>query len=333
MQARWLDYKSALIAKYGEPVYRIGVDGGFSCPNRNCNGRGGCIYCDAKGSSAVYQRKSESNYRRNSGFVSNIDTIAQQGRPVSLESRKESILVQIQRGAAFIDMRYPGSGRSIYFQAFTNTFDSIQNLKELYDCALNTANYREFIVSTRPDCLSPQVVRLLESYKSRVETVWVELGLQSGNDVTLQRIGRGHTVQDFSNACTRLLQSGINVSAHVILGLPGETYSHIERTAAVIRTTHPQAIKIHNLHVVAGTQLFDMYALGELSVASMDRHLSETVFLLRRIPSDIAIQRFVSDTPMHRLAAPRNFGDKGVFITRLRERMAEENVFQGDLTW
>jgi uncharacterized protein len=333
MKTLWLDYKSALIAKYGEPVYRIGVDGGFSCPNRNSNGRGGCIYCDVKGSSAVYQRKSESNYRRNSGFVPNIDSIADPRRPATLESRKESILQQIQRGAAFIDMRYPGSGRSMYFQAFTNTFDTIQNLRELYDCALSTDSYREFIVSTRPDCLSPQVVQLLESYKSKVETVWVELGLQSGNDETLQRIGRGHTVQDFSNACARLHEAGINISAHVILGLPGETYSHIECTAAVIRANPLQAIKIHNLHVVAGTQLFDMYAQGELSVASMDRHLSETIFLLRRIPSDIAIQRFVSDTPMHRLAAPRSFGDKGVFLNRLRDQMEKQNVFQGDLVW
>ncbi len=331
MEARWLDYKSTLLAKYGTTVYRIGVDGGFSCPNRDPSRGGGCVYCDAKGSSAAYQRKDESSYKRSSScFVPDIDRITAISAPQTLDERKQSIIRQIAQGGEFIDKRYPGASKSIYFQAFTSTFDSPETLRQLYDCALSTGSYRELIVSTRPDCLSEEVVSLLASYRGKVETVWVELGLQSGNDDTLAWIGRGHTVDDFIQACARSHSGGLQVSAHVILGLPGESYSHIERTARVITSVHPQAIKIHNLHVVAGTRLYDAYLRGELSIASRQRHISETIHLLRRIPGDIAIQRFISDTPMHRLAAPRHFGDKGVFVRQLLAQMELQDVRQGD---
>jgi uncharacterized protein len=332
METRWLDYKSTLLAKYGTSVYRIGVDGGFSCPNRNPARSGGCIYCDAKGSSAPYQRKEESGYLRSAScFVPDIDQIVSLTPPRTIEERKLSILKQIAQGGAFIDKRYPKASKSIYFQAFTSTFDQPDTLRQLYDCALDTGCYRELIVSTRPDCLSEEVVSLLVSYQQKVATVWVELGLQSGNDDTLTWLHRGHTVDDFAQACARAHAGGLQVSAHVILGLPGESYSHIERTAEVLKTCHPQAIKIHNLHVVAGTGLYEEYLRGELSIASRQRHVSETIHLLRRIPMDIAIQRFISDTPMHRLAAPRNFGDKGVFVQQLRAQMESQNVHQGDL--
>jgi len=331
MAIHWLDYRNVLQNRYGESVYRLGVDGGFSCPNRARDRSGGCIYCDRRGSSAVYQRRSESQYFRNSPFMADIDAVAPFHEPLGLEERKASILQQIAHGREFLDKRYKDGGRSMYFQAFTNTYDTPRVLKELYDCALATGDYREFIVSTRPDCVGPEVVGLLASYTDRVETVWVELGLQSGNDDTLKRIHRGHSVDDFCDACHRLHAAGISVCAHVILGLPGETYAHIGRTAAVITQVHPQALKIHNLHVTAGSMLYDEFLTGGLAVSSMDRHMSETIHLLRRIPADIPIQRFVSDTPSHRLAAPRHFGDKGVFLKRLEETMERMHAYQGDL--
>ena len=331
METRWLDYKTALIARYGEPIYRLGIDGGFSCPNRATDRSGGCIYCDSKGSAAAYQRMQESQYHRDSVFVPDIDTTKAPPHALTVDERKASILKQIERGRVFLDSRYHAGGRSLYFQAFTNTFGPLEEIKELYDCALATGSYRELIISTRPDCLNASVVSLLASYRKQVDEVWVELGLQSGNDDTLKRIRRGHSVEDFRNACHRLRDAGLQVSAHIILGLPGESYAHIERTASVIAQVHPQAIKIHNLHVMAGTALYEEYVKGEFTVPSMERHMSETIFLLRRIPADIIIQRFVSDSPSHRLAAPRNFGDKGVFVSRLREEMERCSVAQGDL--
>lgn len=330
MGERWRSYKPYLIDRYGKPVYRVGLDGGFSCPNRSNDRTGGCIYCDAKGSSAVYQRRDESRYTRKSGFVENIDNQNHCLRPITLDQRKASLENQIQHGLDFLDSRYSGCEKSIYFQAFTSTFDDIEVLQSLYDLALSTGRYRELIVSTRPDCIGDDVIRLLASYKDRVDAVWVELGLQSGNEETLRWIGRGHTVEDYRNASARIHDAGLEISSHVILGFPFETDQHILNTAKVLRETHPQAIKIHNLHIVAGTRLYDQYRRQPFHIPSRAEHVANTILLLRHIPQDIVIQRFISDTPSHRLAAPRNFGDKNGFLNDLRAEMEQANAFQGD---
>ncbi len=332
MTERWRSYKTYLIERYGQPVYRIGVDGGFTCPNRNAGRTGGCIYCDAKGSSAAYQRKQESGYTRKSAFVENIDDVADDFAPLALEERKASLTKQIARGTKFLDERYPGSARSIYFQAFTNTYDSLDVLQALYDHALSTGDYRELIISTRPDCLDNKVVELLASYKDRVDAVWVELGLQSGNDETLRWIGRGHTVEGYRDATERLHAAGLEVCTHVILGFPFEKESHILKTADVIASTKVEALKIHNLHVVAGTRLYEMYRESRFHISTRAEHLANTVLLLRHIPSNIVIQRFTSDTPSHRLAAPRDFGDKNIFLSELRTHMDLLDITQGDLS-
>jgi len=330
MQYPWRDYKSFLLERYGEKVYRIGLDGGFSCPNRGVGRLGGCIYCDAKGSSAVYQRKDESGYTHKSAFVEDIDTTSDESVCMSLEDRLGSITRQVERGKHFLDERYPNSAKSIYFQAFTSTYDTLKTLRTLYDHALRTGDYKEFIVSTRPDCLEDPVVDLLSSYRSKVAAVWVELGLQSGNDATLKWIGRGHSVNDFQTACQRVKRAGLEVSAHIILGFPQEHELEILNTARVINESHPQAIKIHNLQVVAGTRLYRLYKQGEIHIASFSEHLANTMLLLRHIPSDIVIQRFVSDTPAHRLAAPRDFADKNTFNIALKREMLRVGAFQGD---
>lgn len=332
IERRWRDYGEYLKKRYGQRVYRIGIDAGFSCPNRDADRRGGCIYCDAKGSVAAYQRRDESQFGRTSGFVEEIDETGPTGAPPTMGERKESISRQIERGSRYLDSRYPRTGRSVYFQAFTSTYDDIDVLRQLYDHALAGGTYRELIVSTRPDCVGDDVIALLSSYRQKVDAVWVELGLQSGNDATLRWIGRGHTVADFTDACIRLHKSGLEVCAHVILGLPGESSDEILRTAQVVAHSHPQAIKIHNLHVVAGTRLYDLYREGKVSVGGMERHLEQTILLLRNIPSDIIIQRFVSDTPGHRLAAPRDFGGKEAFVSALASEMACLDAWQGDRT-
>jgi radical SAM protein (TIGR01212 family) len=329
----WRDYASYLVERYGRPVYRIGIDGGFSCPNRDESRSGGCVYCDARGSSAVYQRKDERSFARSSPFMEDIDRIGVHVRPETIEARKASIDAQIEHGRKFIDSRYPGSDKSLYFQAFTNTYDDPAILGELYHHALDSGNYRELIVSTRPDCIPDEVLEVLRSCGERVDAVWVELGLQSGNDATLDWIGRGHTVGAFTDACSRLHEAGIEVCAHVILGLPPDGDGEILHTAEVLASSAPQALKIHNLHVVAGTRLYELYREGLVKVADMDEHLRQTILLLRHIPPEMVIQRFLSDTPAHRLAAPRDFGPKNVFLRRLREEMERLGAHQGDLSW
>jgi radical SAM protein (TIGR01212 family) len=331
MESRWRSYTSYLLEQYGQRVYRIGIDGGFSCPNRKEHREGGCIYCDARGSSAVYQRPDEQSFTKDPTFVPHIDALTDYVHPQSFQQRLISIDQQVQRGRDFIARRYHTQAMSIYFQAFTNTFDRPDRLRILYDRALSDGPYVELIISTRPDCLDDEIIALLASYQNRVQQVWVELGLQSGNDETLEWIGRGHTVRDFSSAVHRLHQAGLPVSAHVILGFPQEGPEAINNTAQVIADSHVEAVKIHNLHVVAGTRLFELYQKDPFTVPSRQAHVQNAIQFLRRIPSSVIVQRFISDTPAHRLAAPRDFGNKNQFLRDLSTEMERLDVRQGDL--
>jgi radical SAM protein (TIGR01212 family) len=330
MWNQWNDYTQYLIRRYGQRVYRIGIDGGFSCPHRINKYTGGCIYCDSQGASSVYQRKNESEFTRSSDFEKNIDSRLEIPTDDDFNARLLEIDEGVKRGNAYLDKRFPDSKRSIYFQSYTNTFDSIDHLKRLYDRALSTGEYVELIISTRPDCLNDQIIDLLSSYKKRVSAVWVELGLQSGNDQSLTFLNRGHDVQTYVDAVKKLRERKIEISTHMILGIPHEDDSDILRSAELITQVHPEAVKIHNLNVVAGTKLYDMYKKGELEVPEMAEHIYNTILFLRHIPKDIVIQRLMSETPKHRLAAPRDFPDKGYFLHSLDRVMKTQEAVQGD---
>ncbi len=331
MWQRWNDYSQYLINRYGQKVYRIGIDGGFSCPHRINKYTGGCIYCDSQGARSVYQRPHESLFTRRSGFEKHIDELLPKMSDEDFNERLLQIDEGVKRGKAYLDKRFPDSKRSIYFQSYTNTFDSVEHLRLLYDRALSTGDYVELIISTRPDCLSEEIIDLLHSYKKRVSAVWVELGLQSGSDRSLKFLNRGHDVQTYVKAVKRLKERDIEVSTHMILGIPGEDDSDILHSAALITEVHPQAVKIHNLNVVAGTKLYEMYKRGEVEVPEMAEHIYNTILFLRHIPKDIVVQRLMSETPRHRLASPRDFPDKGYFLHSLDRVMKGQEAFQGDL--
>jgi len=263
-QPRYRTYSSYLKETYGKPAYRVGVDGGFSCPNRAPDGSGGCSYCDETGSVAAYQRQGES------GLTEVPLGRASELLPISL--RRESVRSQILRARQFLTRRYRAELFLLYFQAFSGTFGSVDELREIYDDALSVMDFTELIVATRPDCISPAVTALLASYKKRLGDVWVELGLQSALDSTLERINRGHTAGEFSAAFRMLREAGIRISVHLILGLPGEGYEEISRTAAFIAEHHPEAVKLHNIHVPIRTRLYDEYTCGEFAVSSARRH-------------------------------------------------------------
>jgi radical SAM protein (TIGR01212 family) len=328
---RWNSYRDYLVAGYGEPVWRVGVDAGFSCPNRNPDRSGGCCYCDGTGASAAYQRTKESAWYHDSPFMERIASGPSCGPPAALSERLESISRQVEHGRAFLRRRYDARLMSLYLQAWTNTFAPIEELRTIYDAALSMGSWKEFIVSTRPDCVPEPVVDLLASYQGVVDRVWVELGLQSASDRTLERIGRGHDVSCFHDAAERLRRRGIGVCAHVILGLPGDDYDAFSLTASTINASGCEAVKIHNLHIPGGTRLYDSYLKGEVSCPSVRRHIEDTIYLLRRLRSDIVIERLVCETPAHRLAAPRDFADKSRFLALLHRTMVERDVRQGDM--
>jgi radical SAM protein (TIGR01212 family) len=326
----WRTYKQYLTDTYSTSVYRIGVDGGFSCPNREHDRSGGCVFCDGTGASATYQREGEGIWRRDSSFQK---TIAHSGprERISLEKRLKSLEFQVEKGKAFIKERYKTEGMSLYFQAWTSTYAPIDELKTIYDKGLSLYPFTELIVSTRPDCLDKEIIELLVSYKSKVKDVWVEVGLQSGNDDTLKLINRGHDVEVFKKAVRALHNNGIKVSTHIINGLPNESYDELINTINLINKLKIEAIKIHNLDILGGTALYDEYIRGELVVASTKRAIEQCVYVLRRLSPDVIVQRLLCETPPHRLAAPRRFFDKSKFIQHLQKRMNEIDAKQGDL--
>ena len=301
----------------------MGVDGGFSCPNRTKERQGGCTFCDGTGSIAVYQRTSESAFRHDSSF--------DEGVSEEVLLRFQSIENQIKKGLEFIHRRYKAKLAALYFQSWTNTYDTAENLKRIYDMALSSGDFSEFIVSTRPDCVEDDIADLLAGYITKDREVWVELGLQSASDETLRRINRGHTLSDYVKCMERLHKRGIKVCTHVILGLPGEEREDFINTAKVLNETGSEGVKIHNLHIPGGTKMAEEYLEGEITSWSTERYMNEVEYFLRLLNPEMIIERLVCETPSHRLMAPRHFMDKSLFLRTLNDKMEKDNTRQGDL--
>ena len=319
---RWYSYSTYLENRFGKRVFRIGVDGGFSCPNREKDKSGGCAFCDVAGAVAVYQRKGEGGFTHKSAVEESLS-----GRAPLILSLKD----QIEKGREFLASRYKAEGFSLYFQSFTNTYAPLEKLKRIYDEGLSYGPFDEFIVSTRPDVLPDDVIDLLASYRSDKMDVWVELGLQSANDRTLERINRGHSVDSYVDAVERLKKRSILVSTHVILGLPGEGREDWVRTSRLVSDLSSDAVKIHNLQILLGTRMEEKYRKGLVKVLDEEEYLDALILFLRNLSSKVIVGRLIGESPMHRLVAPRSFPDKSKFLSHLEKRMEEENCFQGDL--
>ncbi len=322
MYSSWNNYRDYLYKKYGGAFYRVGVDGGFNCPNRKADHSGGCTFCDGTGSVAVYQRRSESSFSRSSEYEERVAK--------TITSRYATMEAQILKGLEFIKRRYKADDAALYFQSWTNTYDDPKELKKIYDKGLSYYNFKELIVSTRPDCVSDEVCALLSSYITPERGVWVELGLQTANDETLKRINRGHDSLCYLEGARRLKKYGIKVSTHIILGLPGETREDYRKTASYVNDSS-DAVKIHNLHIAGGTKMADEFYLGEVVSSSTERHMEDSAYVLRLLRGDIIIERLVCDTPSHRLIEPRHFMDKSLFLRTLDDYMIQRGFRQGDL--
>ena len=328
-------YSSNLIRRYGHRVFRVGVDAGFSCPNRLRDSEGrGCIYCDSYGAKAAYLRSSESGFRHDSGFVDDIDSMSCKTDECvknAFEFDFQDIRNQVQRGMAFIKRRYKTDRFALYLQSFSNTFAPVDSLRELYDFCVSLHDWEGFIVSTRPDCVDSAKLDLLASYRPACGSVCVELGLQSGCDDILRAMNRGHDVGCFVRAAQAVRDHGLELCVHVLTGFPGEGRKELDMTIDVINRVKPDALKIHNLNVAAGTRLYDMFLEGEIAAPCMTRHIQDIIHILRHIPYGIVIERLMCETPNHRLAAPRLFPDKNRFLRELEKVMTSKGFRQGDL--
>jgi radical SAM protein (TIGR01212 family) len=297
---RYRDYNSYLREIFGERVQKIPLDAGFTCPNRDGTiSRGGCIYCDCRGSGSG-----------------------------AMVQRGESLDEQIVRGMNWAGKKYGASKFIAYFQAFTNTYAPVAQLRDLYDRALNHEGMVGLSVGTRPDCLDEEILGLLAAYKEKV-IVWLELGLQSAHDSTLLKINRGHDVACFDRAVAGARAKGLNVCAHVILGLPGENREMMMETARHLGDLAVEGVKIHALYVVEGTPLAEIHEHGEYRCLEWEEYADLLLDFLERLPPAMVIQRLTGDPMSAELVAPLWVREKTKTLNLIAKRFEERDSWQG----
>lgn len=303
MAVGYYDYGEFLRKHFDGKVQKIAIDAGFMCPNRDgTKGYGGCIYCNNQSFNPAYCRT------------------------------RISVAEQIGRGKEFFARKYPQMQYLAYFQAYTNTYANISQLKQLYEEALNQEGVVGLIIATRPDCMPDELLSYLSQLAQRT-FVMVEYGVETSHDRTLQLINRGHSWADVVDAVQRTAQHGVLCGAHLILGLPGETLSDFTATAERISRLPLSTVKLHQLQVIRGTRLAQMYANGEVELIewTADEYIDVCLQVLQHLRSDLAVERFVSQSPADLLVFPR-WGMKNYeFTHRLNNRLMREHIIQGSL--
>jgi radical SAM protein (TIGR01212 family) len=298
-QVPYNNYGAYLKRKYGKKVYRIGIDGGFSCPNRGSDrSKPGCSFCPGDGARSPYV------------------------------SQELDITCQIQNSLE--ELRYkPGSPAILYFQAYTSTSGPLEEFRQKLATAIKAADFQEVIFSTRPDCVGSEVLESIRELVPPEMDVWIELGLQSAQDRTLERIHRGHSWSDFQEAALRVKTQGFKLAAHIILGLPGETAEDWEDTLAKLIQLPLDGIKIHNLMVIQATPLWQEWQEGRVPVYSREDHLEACLRLIPQMPPHWIILRLTADYPGPVSDLAWEFGDKQAFLVELRKQMQTQELFQG----
>lgn len=286
------DLNSFLREKYDQRVMKVCVDGGFTCPNRDGTcGRGGCIFCGSRGAGEHLGEKP--------GAI---------GRQVRAGIKR---LEEGRRAERFI----------VYFQNFSNTYAPVETLRRRYAEAMAVDERAVVLaVGTRPDCVDEEVAALLGEFRQGCD-VWVELGLQTANDATAECIRRGYPSAEFTRAVAALRKHGVDVIAHLILGLPGETFEDVQNTVAFLRWHDIQGVKIHSLYVMRGTELAEMYARGEFQPISQQEYVRQTVYVLQNLPPETVIHRLTGDCPAGMLVAPAWNGNKAGILREIEEML------------
>ncbi len=283
--------------KFGERTLKICIDGGFTCPNRDGKlGYGGCIYCSEKGSGEL---------------INNVKGITEQVKYYFTTYRA-------QRANKFI----------AYFQNFTNTYDTIENLKAKYDAALVDDRIVGISIGTRPDCINEEIVKLLKTYTEKYY-VCVELGLQTSNDEIGKVINRCYTSEQFTKAVELLNKYNIDVITHIMVGLPGETHQDIVDTVKFVNKHKLQGIKIHSTYVVKNTVLADMYRKGEYKALEIDDYIETLIDIMTHLNPEFIIHRISGDAPKDILVAPYWNKHKMWILHGFEKRFRARDLWQG----
>ena len=297
----YCDYGTWIRSRFPFRVQKISVDAGFTCPNRD--GRistGGCIFCN------------------NRTF-----------NPSYCDSR-HSVSQQLEEGKRFFARKYPDMKYLAYFQAYTNTYASLDRLKALYEEALGVEDVVGIVIGTRPDCMSDELLDYLSSLNERTFLI-VEYGIESANDLTLQFINRGHTFEQSRQAISKTHQRGILTGGHIILGLPGEDAEESIRQASLISALDLDILKIHQMQIIRGTALERIYEQKPFHIYSVDEYIRLIASYIQHLRKDLVLERFASQSPPELLVAPhwglKNYEFTNLLINYLRQH----KIYQGQL--
>lgn len=301
MKQLYRDFGSWIRTYFDGPVQKISVDAGFTCPNRDGKlSTGGCIYCDNRAFNPSY-----CNPRKN-------------------------IQEQLEDGKAFFSRKYHGMKYLAYFQAYTNTYASIESLKRIYEEALQVEDVVGIVIGTRPDCMSDQLLDYLKQLNKQTFLL-IEYGVETTNNDTLQRINRGHTFECSKATIEKTHDRGILTGAHVIIGLPGESAEDSIAQAPIISSLPIDVLKIHQMQVIRHTQLAKQYAEAPFHTYTVDQYLDVIIHYIEHLRNDLVLERFVSTSPADRVVAPKWGLKPYEWMNLLTQRMVERNTWQGKL--
>ena len=303
---------------YGEKLYKIALDAGFTCPNRDGTlGERGCIFCSAGGSGDF--------------AVGRDGAFAREGADGFSFGESGTLRAQLDAGRSLLSRKKTGSRFIAYFQAYTNTYGPLPRLERLFSEALGEPDIAGISIATRPDCLPDAVVDLLLSLRERFpgKFIWVELGLQTIHEKSASYIRRGYPLSCFDRAVTALHAAGIPVIVHVILGLPGETRDMMLQTIRYLNGCGIWGIKLQLLHVLEGTDLAADYRAGLFQVLSMEDYLSILCDCIAALSPDTVIHRVTGDGPKRLLIAPLWSADKRNVLNQLHRRLKLNAIRQG----
>lgn len=295
-----LDYE--LKHQFGQKIYKVSLDGGMSCPNRDGTiGTGGCTFCSQGGSGEF--------------------AVGRTGYP--------DVWEQIEQAKKRVRQKISGDGKYIaYFQSYTNTYAPVPYLRTLFERAISHPDIVALSVGTRPDCLGDDVVALLKELNQQ-KPVWVELGLQTIHEGTAERIHRGYPLAVFEDTYRRLKEAGLTVVVHVILGLPGETKEDMLQTVDYLGAISVDGIKLQLLHILKGSQMAGEYERDPFPLMEMEEYLDLILECVARLPQSVVVHRLSGDGAKSLLIAPKWSANKKLVLNRMMQKFRENGMFQG----
>lgn len=298
---RYNDFSAYLSAHFPYKVQKISLNAGFTCPNRDGTvGYGGCTYCNNQTFNPAYCKT------------------------------EKSVTEQLEEGKLFFARKYPDMKFLAYFQAYTNTYGELQELKRKYEEALRVSDVVGVVIGTRPDCMPDELLDYLEELNRRTFLI-VEYGVESTDNATLKRINRGHTFEVAAEAIQKTAARGIRVGAHIILGLPGESREMLVEQAGLLSSLPLSTLKLHQLQLIRGTRMAAEYEKNpeDFHLYTADEYIDLVIDYVEHLRPDLVLERFVSQSPKELLIA-LDWGLKNhEFTDKVKKRMRERDAWQG----